>query len=130
MLTLALLMQAGATLRLEPLEDVTQQRCETPTTGEVIVCAGLPDRYRLPLPTEREQGDGEGDATRPMTGSGLSAITPGGRCGLFAGERRCGKREALLYGYGGGCDPASVVGRIATGLVDGDAEVESVVTSP
>ncbi len=50
----------------------------------------------------------------------MTAITPSGRCGIFAGERRCSKREAQAYGYGGGRDPVSVVVGVAKAIADPD----------
>jgi hypothetical protein len=42
-------------------------------------------------------------------------------CGIFEGQRRCGKRESLDYGYGGGRDPLTVAGKLVTALTDPDA---------
>ncbi|WP_156457945.1 hypothetical protein [Sphingomonas sp. Leaf412] len=81
--------------------------------GDVIVCGTRPNRHRLPLPVER-------DAPASAEASGMSALTPARRCGIFAGERRCSKREARAYGYGGGRDPVRVVARAVRAIVDPD----------
>lgn len=85
--------------------------------GEVVVCGGRRDQYRLPLPVER----GDGAASGPIRGTGIAALTPPTPCGIFAGERRCGKAEAARYGYGGGRDPITLAARLAKAAVDGDA---------
>lgn len=52
----------------------------------------------------------------------MAALTPTGRCGTFAGERRCGKREAAEYGYGSGRDPITILTRLAHKAVDPDVD--------
>ena len=115
MLPLALLLQAveAPVPRLEPLQHITRLPCAEGTDGEVVVCGGRPDRYRLPFPIEREPSG----ADPARTGTGLAAITPAGRCGIFAGERRCGKAEAAEYGYGGGRDPITVMAKLGGRLI-------------
>lgn len=103
----------------EPVSASTR-RCEDVTSADdVVVCARRRDRYRLPLPNERpalpERAIGESPG-------GMAALTPPGRCGIFAGERRCGKREASEYGYGNGRDPVTVLTRLATTIADPDAD--------
>jgi hypothetical protein len=39
-------------------------------------------------------------------------------CGIFQGERRCGKREAAQYGYGNGRDPITVAAKVIGALTD------------
>lgn len=56
-------------------------------------------------------------------GSALAAITPTAPCGMFSGQRRCGKAEAARYGYGGGRDPVTVLTRLGLKLLDPDAEL-------
>lgn len=95
-------------------------RClERQETGEVVVCGRNPDRYRLPLPRERGSASSQ---ERSDQGTGAAALTPAGRCGIFAGERRCGKREAADYGYGNGRDPITVMTRLAEKIADPDAD--------
>lgn len=95
-------------------------RCEGSAVGEeVVVCGHGRDRYRLPLPNEREQ------STERVAGEvpgGMAALTPATPCGMFAGERRCSKREAARYGYGGGRDPITVLTKLARKAADPDAD--------
>ena len=94
------------------------------TADEVTVCgrSGAGRRYRLPLPAERAA-----PASIPRDGtSPIAAITPPTPCGIHAGERRCTRQEALLYGYGGGRDPLTVGIKVVTRLLDPDAEIEPV----
>lgn len=108
MLVLVLLQVATASPPpLLSIESITRRPCETDAGNDVVVCGGTRDRYRLPLPRQSDPDTDYG--VRGGTGSGVAAITPAGRCGLFAGERRCGKAEAVQYGYGGGRDPVSVL---------------------
>lgn len=96
----------------------------TPAAGdEVIVCGNRNrgDRYRLPLPTMRDPAE---------TGAVIGEVPPPSvenpflsGCGIFRGQRRCARREAEAYGYGGGRDPVTVLGRLITKAVDPDAEV-------
>ena len=127
MLMLAFLLQAADTPAppLAPLQHITRVPCVPATNGDVVVCGGEPDRYRLPFPVERDPSTEAADTSRATAGSGMAAMTPAGRCGIFAGERRCGKAEAAGYGYGGGRDPITVVTRLATRLVDPDAELKA-----
>ncbi len=122
---LALMLQIGATAeggfdlarhgaaeaRPAPMT-IVARRCGAGDDSEVVVCARGADRYRLPLPVERPLSDRRGGM------SAMAAITPGGRCGVFAGERRCGKAEAAEYGYGQGRDPITAIGRIAGAVLD------------
>lgn len=87
---------------------------------EVVVCARKQDSYRLPLPAERAASDLA--PTRGDAGRAIAAMTPTGRCGIFAGERRCSKAEAAHYGYGGGRDPITVLTKLATKAIDPDAD--------
>ena len=127
MLVLAVLLQvADAPVpRLQPLQHITRVPCAPAANGDVVVCGGKPDRYRLPFPVEGDRSDEAADTSRATAGSGMAAMTPAGRCGIFAGERRCGKADAAGYGYGGGRDPITVVTRLATRLVDPDAELKA-----
>lgn len=86
--------------------------------NEVVVCgARRGDAYRLPPSNERGiPGDLRGRAGEVPSAS--PDRLPGGRCGIFAGERRCGKAEMELYGYGGGRNPINVVMGIGKALLD------------
>ncbi|MDR6850132.1 hypothetical protein J2X47_002040 [Sphingomonas sp. BE270] len=92
---------------------------DTLSADEIVVCGRRRDQYRLPL---REEPAPDADAARGAEASGLSAITPSGRCGIFAGERRCSKREAAAYGYGNGRDPITLLTRLAKKALDPDGE--------
>ena len=85
---------------------------------EVVVCADRRDRYRLPLPVERAPGDRA--AGEPLDGT--AALAGAGRCGIFAGERRCNKRDAAAFGYGNGRNPVSVLTRLARKVADPDGD--------
>ena len=78
-------------------------------SGDVIVCGRRNNPDRLPLAKETAKTTVRTATDLP---GGMAALTPSGRCGLFQGERRCVKAEALDYGYGGGRDPISVLTRI------------------
>ena len=90
---------------------------ETTEADTITVCGGRKDRYRLPLPDDREPAANAAPLDR---GSGSAALRPSGRCGMFAGERRCGKAEARAYGYGDGRDPVTLAGRLLTTLAEGE----------
>jgi hypothetical protein len=98
---------------------VRPQRCDDAApTDEIVVCGNRADRYRLPLPLERATSErGKGEAR-----SGTAAMTPYAKCGMFAGERQCGKREAADYGYGNGRDPVTIITRLAKKAIDPDAD--------
>lgn len=105
---------------LRPLTLTASSRCHSAGSDdeEVIVCGRRRDRYRLPLPAERAASPGPARG-EPQTG--MAALTPFGRCGIFAGERRCNRREAAEYGYGNGRDPVTLLTRLARKAVDPDA---------
>ena len=88
-------------------------RCGAGGADEVVVCARRAERDRLPLPVAPP-------VDRSPARSATAAITSGGQCGLFEGERRCGKAEAAGYGYGEGRDPLTALGRMADALAGGD----------
>lgn len=96
-------------------------RCEVDESGGDIVVCGRQrkDRYRLPLPDEHAKA---ADIPPGEALSGMAALTPAARCGIFVGERQCSKREAARYGYGQGRDPITVLGRLAAQMIDPDAD--------
>ena len=99
--------------------------CRSSTTGEVVVCADRSrdgDRYRLPLPDERDP-DGATDHVRGEIPRATAENPSAGGCGLFQGQRHCGKAEALRYGYGGGKDPLTFALKLGKLLLDPDANV-------
>lgn len=103
---------------------------ETEEDGTILVCGrrDRSDRYRLPLPTQRAPGEigaVAGEVPPPRVDSPYL-----GGCGMFAGQRRCSRRESEAYGYGRGRDPVTLVGRLIAKAVDGDAEVGPVPDAP
>ncbi|MBX9881115.1 MAG: hypothetical protein K2X73_03995 [Sphingomonas sp.] len=95
----------------------TLSLCAPGVGAEVVVCGRRGDQYRLPLPVERDLAADGRTADSP---GGMAALTPAGRCGLFAGERQCSRREAAAYGYGNGRDPITVLLRLGDRLVAGN----------
>jgi len=95
-------------------------RCNADDSGsDIVVFWGRKNRYRLPLPNERTE---TADMPPRDAPGGMAALTPPARCGIFASERRCSKREAARYGYGQGRDPITVFSRLATKAIDPDAD--------
>lgn len=101
----------------KPLTSASLPRCDSNGThdDEVVVCGRRRDQYRLPLPIERDPLPGP---VRGEAQTAMAALTPSGRCGIFAGERQCSKKEAAEYGYGNGRDPITVLMRLAKGVAD------------
>ncbi len=106
---------APVPLRFTVLDPV----CAPTEEDTIVVCGARPDRFRLPLPAEREPLANSASVDR---GSGTAALRPAGDCGIFAGQRRCRKAESRAYGYGGGRDPVTFAGRLLTKLTDPDAD--------
>jgi hypothetical protein len=111
--------QALADSRVLPAVDP----CASAGAGNDIVVCGrrdARDRYRLPQTGEsapfamgrRIPGEAPRASAEPLS------FAP---CGIFAGQRRCPKREMLEYGYGGGRDPLTVAGKLITALTDPDS---------
>lgn len=98
---------------------VAPPACEG-SADEIVVCGRrTSDAFRVPPADERgEPGDVRGRAGEVPSAS--PERLNGGRCGIFAGERRCGKAEAKLYGYFGGRDPISVAVKLGEALLDPD----------
>ncbi len=96
--------------------------CAVDERDDITVCARDDRRHRLPLRTERsplETGAVAGEAPRATA---TDPFLKG--CGIFRGQNaRCSRREAAAYGYGGGRDPVTLVGRLIRKAVDPDAEV-------
>lgn len=89
--------------------------------NDIVVCASRHDRTPLPVPDGWIDPDDEPDDARVTRGTGMAALTPVGACGMFAGERQCSKAEAAHFGYGRGRDPVTFFKKLATKLVDPDA---------
>lgn len=123
MLILAIALQAAGEGSRLAMPRLTAPDCRVGDAGEeVVVCARQRDRYRLPLPSEPNGGEFDRHADG---GTALAALTPSGRCGIFAGERRCGKREARAYGYGAGRNPIAMLTRLGAKLIHPDAELSA-----
>lgn len=105
---------APVPLRMTVLDQTCPEAAEADT---IMVCGGRRDRYRLPLPDAREPAAEIAPIDR---GSGTAALRPSAACGIFAGQRRCGKAEARAYGYGDGRDPVTLAGRLLTTLTEGE----------
>ena len=120
---------APASVRSLPVRlPVTLSPCESGGEDDIVVCGGRRDRFRLPLPIEDANPADRrvrGEAAAP-----LAAITPGGACGLFAGQRACSKAEAARYGYGGGRDPKTVLTKLGRKILDPDGELGEPVKVP
>lgn len=99
-----------------------------PEHDEIVVCGAAADRYRLPLPDERESRPPE--RARGELLPATEAFVSPGRCGIFAGDRRCSKAEAAQFGYGNGHDPLSVLVKLGTKLLDPDAELGPIPPPP
>ena len=101
--------------------------CDRSQADEIVVCgsreAGEADRYRLPLPVDEGSTHRAGNRAGEVPGASLdpSAIGP---CGIFQGQRRCSKAEAVKDGLGGGKDPITALIKLGTKLADPDADVE------
>lgn len=127
LLMLMVLAQALPDASLPATEfDLARARSATPTasrcgsaaqSGDILVCSGRRDRFRLPLPV-----DHSGEPSRSDRGTGMGALTRPTPCGLFAGQRKCAKAEARAYGYGGGRDPVTLMSRLATRVLDAEAD--------
>lgn len=95
--------------------------CTPDTDPDTVTVCGKRSDFRLPLPIGRDEGEAYARASGDVP-AGAAALDPGGRCGMFAGERRCRRKEAELYGYGGGRDPITVLSKLGAKLLDPDAE--------
>lgn len=96
--------------------------CAAGRGEEIVVCGGGSGKYRLPFPEERAPRE---DSPRPsgdIPRASAEAISYAD-CGIFQGQRRCGKAESRRYGYGGGNDPLSFAIKLGTKILDPDADV-------
>jgi hypothetical protein len=100
---------------------VMPARCrEKADPDEIVVCAARrdPDRYRLPIRNERTL-ESRYERIRGDIGRASLDAAPA-PCGIFQGQRQCGKAEMADYGYGQGRDPLTVGARIVEQLADPD----------
>lgn len=95
-------------------------RCDAATsTSDIIVCGS---RHPAPIPNGWIDDDPDKpDDARVTRGTGAAALTASGACGMFAGERDCSKAEMQHSGYGRGRDPITFFKKLATKLIDPDA---------
>lgn len=105
------------------------QRCQRGADGEIVVCAGNGDKYRLPFPEERAPNE-DRNARRGDIPAASAAPISYADCGIFQNQRRCSKAEMRRYGYGGGNDPLSLAIKLGTKIVDPDADVGTPKTLP
>lgn len=96
--------------------------CKQSDADEIVICAdrSASDTYRLPL---EEPADLATGALRGEVPNASADRLNGNGCGIFEGQRRCGKAEMRRYGYGGGLDPLSFALKLGTILADPDADV-------
>lgn len=87
----------------------------TGSNSEIVVCGKRSDRFRIPKEF-REQPPSSAPERSRLALSG-DDFAP---CGIFQGERRCGKREAAEYGYGQGRDPITLAIKVIGALTDPD----------
>jgi hypothetical protein len=100
---------------------VMPARCrEKADPDEIVVCGARrdPDRYRLPIRNERTL-ESRYERVRGDIGRASLDAAPA-PCGIFQGQRRCGKAEMADYGYGQGRDPLTVGAKIVEQLADPD----------
>jgi hypothetical protein len=96
--------------------------CDTAVSAsDIVVCASRHEHALLPVPDGWIDPDDEPDDARVTRGTGTAALTPVGACGIFAGERQCSKADAAHFGYGRGRDPVTFFKKLATKLIDPDA---------
>ncbi|MGZ8285111.1 MAG: hypothetical protein ACXW27_04735 [Allosphingosinicella sp.] len=97
------------------------ESCASPAAGDEIVVCGRrdgQDRFRLPRTGESEPFGRRIAGEAPRASAEPLGFAP---CGIFEGQRRCGTREALEYGYGGGRDPLTVASKLIAALTDPDS---------
>lgn len=98
--------------------------CERPHPDEIVVCArkSQGQAYRV-LPGEEDGEIFDSRARRGEVPNASADRLNGKGCGIFEGERRCGRKEMELYGYLRGRDPLSVLTKLVTIIADPDADV-------
>lgn len=98
--------------------------CPPQEPGEdIVVCARRPEGrspYRIPEGLAEEPGARSRLVAGEAPRASAEPVSSAG-CGIFEGQRRCNKREAALYGYGGGRDPVTFVLRVLGQAPDDDA---------
>lgn len=98
--------------------------CRQAAPDEIVVCGSRSrgEAYRVPA-QDADSDRLDGHARRGEVPNASPDRLSAKGCGIFEGERRCGKAEMLRYGYGGGRDPLSVLLKLGTILADPDADV-------
>lgn len=97
------------------LQNKLVSHCSSRTSDEVVVCGSRNrEQYRIPRELRGPPPSTDG-AIRPRIAFDANGLAP---CGLFQGERRCGRREAAQYGYVAGRDPLTFVRKLIGQIVD------------
>jgi hypothetical protein len=87
----------------------------THSSSDLVVCGKRSDRFRIPKELRKQPPSSPSHRSRlALSGDDFAP------CGIFQGERRCGKREAAEYGYGQGRDPITVAIKVIGALTDPD----------
>lgn len=106
-----------AGLRQLTTETPARDCSSTIPSGEIVVCGSRNrERYRLP-PGLRGETEHTGGDIRPRLPYDANGLAP---CGIFQGERVCGKREAAQYGWTPGRDPITFVVKVVGKIVDSE----------
>jgi hypothetical protein len=87
--------------------------CTRGESAEIVVCGKSSDRYRIPEQIRAESVP-SGPGIRSNMPLQAGDVAP---CGIFEGQRHCGKREAAQYGYGAGRDPITFARHIFDALM-------------
>jgi len=94
------------------LQTALSPACSSHSSDEsIVVCGKHTDRFRIP---EKLRNPARPSASiRPTMPLAAGDLAP---CGLFQGQRRCGRNEAAQYGYGAGRDPITVALKVIDAL--------------
>lgn len=98
--------------------------CKQDLTDEIVVCGSRSqgDVYRVPI-TEDEGAIFDTRARRGEVPNASPDRLNAKGCGIFEGERRCGRKEMELYGYLRGRDPFSVLSKLVAIIADPDSDI-------
>ena len=97
---------------LPGLEAIRRSDCaSTNPDGDIVVCRKRGDRFRIPK--DLRTGPRASASIKPHMPLTAGDFAP---CGIFQGERQCGRNEAAQYGYGQGRDPVTAALKIIDSL--------------